>query len=76
MKNKRIEIVEIDEFHTLEVMKADIIEDIRLEVYGDSEATLIIADEFEIDFTWTVTAAAVFANLTTNQLALLEVLTS
>lgn len=75
MKNKRIEIVEIDEFHTLEVMKADIIEEIRLEVYGENEATLIIGGEFEIDFTWTVTAAAVFANLTAEQVALLGVLT-
>lgn len=75
MKNKRIEIVEIDEFHTLEVMKADIIEDVRLEVYGENEATLIIANEFEIDFAWTETAAAVFANLTAEQVALLGVLT-
>ena len=76
MKNKRIEIVEIDEVHTLEVLKADIIEEVRLEVYGENEATLIIADEYEIDFTWTETAAAVFENLTADQLALLDVLSS
>ncbi|MEK4081590.1 hypothetical protein [Solibacillus sp. FSL K6-1126] len=75
MKNIRIELVEIDEVHTLEVMKADIIEDVRLELYGENEATLIIGDEFEIDFTWTETAAAVFGNLTAEQVALLGVLT-
>ncbi|MFL0584549.1 hypothetical protein ACH0B6_18415 [Solibacillus silvestris] len=75
MKNKRVKIVEIDEVHTLEVMKADIIEDIRLEVYGEDEATLIIGGEFEIDFTWSETAAAVFENLTAEQVALLGVLT-
>lgn len=74
MKNKRFEMVEIDEVLTLEVMKADIIEDVRLEVFENNEATLIVG-EFEIFFTWTETAAAVFENITAEQVALLGVLT-
>lgn len=75
MKNKRIEIVEIEEGFTVEVLKADLIEGVRLEVYDDDEASLRIG-EYEIDFTWSATASAVFENLTSDQLALLEVLSS
>ena len=75
MKNKRFEMVEIDEVLTLEVMKADIIEEVRLELFENNEATLLIG-EFEIFFTWTETAAALFENLTSDQLAVLEVLSS
>lgn len=74
MKNERVEIVEIEEGLTLKVVKADVIEGVRLEIYDDTQASLRIGED-EIDFTWTETAAAVFENLTAEQVALLGVLT-
>ena len=73
MADERIEKIEIEEGFTVEVIAAEISEGVRLEIYDNADATLIVGGN-EIDFAWTLKAAAMFENLTPDQLALLAVL--
>lgn len=62
------QIIEIEPGFSIEVVKTDILPNVRLEVYKDDsakyDATLIVGDN-EIHFAWTDEAASLFDELDT-----------